>query len=481
MYIRRVFLFKETPFFYATKGLLFFTYLYAMNFQEFNLNKPLLNALEDMQITEATTIQQKTFSPIMSGKDVVGIAQTGTGKTLAYLLPILRLWKFSKSPFPSILIIVPTRELVMQVVGEIEKLSTYMNLEVVGVYGGTNMRTQKYNVHAGIDAIVGTPGRLLDLMLDGILKPTKIKKLVIDEVDEMLDLGFRTQLKNIIDFLPEKRQNLMFSATMTEEVEAIITEYTSYYDKIEAAPSGAPLKNIVQYIYKVPNFNSKANLLELLLKEQEEIRKALVFVSTKRMADALFERMHAVFEDQVGVIHSSKSQNYRFNTVEAFEDGTFRLIIATDVVARGLDVSSVTHVFNFDLPETAERYIHRIGRTGRAAQKGVAVSFIAEGDEAPLAEVEELMSTRLPVHELPANLELSEELIPLEEVVEEAPLNLHKFLTHEKTAEDGDAFHEKLDKNKKVNKKIRRAEAMKMKYKMPLTRGDKRKKKKKKR
>lgn len=451
-----------------------------MTFEDFNLNSSLLNALAEMGIEHPTTIQHKTFAPIMSGKDVVGIAQTGTGKTFAYLLPILRMWKFSKSPFPTILIVVPTRELVAQVVVEIEKLATYMNLEVVGVYGGTNMRTQKYNVHAGIDCIVGTPGRLVDLMLDGILKPTKLKKLIIDEVDEMLDLGFRTQLKTIIDFLPAKRQNLMFSATMTEEVEEIINQYTSYYEKIEAAPSGAPLENIDQYTYSIPNFNSKANLLERLLKDDQDIKKALVFTSTKKMADALFERMFDVFEDKVGVIHSSKSQNYRFNTVEAFQDGTFRFVIATDVVARGLDVSSVTHVINFDLTETAEKYIHRIGRTGRASQKGVAMAFVSEKELPYLEQIEELMGTKLPMKELPEGLELSDELIPLEIEVEVAPLNLHKFIVHEKSEEDGDAFHEKSDKNKKVNNKIRKVEAMKIKHKRPLTRGDKRSKNKKK-
>ena len=206
-----------------------------MTFRDLNLNKHILNALDEKGVEVPTAIQEKTFSPIMSGKDVVGIAQTGTGKTYAYLLPLLRLWKFDKSPFPSILIIVPTRELVAQLVTEIEKLTTYMNVEVVGVYGGTNIRKQKVNVHAGVDIVVGTPGRLLDLMLDGVLKTKKIRKLVIDEVDEMLNLGFRTQLNNILDFLPERRQNLMFSATMPSDVEEIINNFSDYYTKIRVS------------------------------------------------------------------------------------------------------------------------------------------------------------------------------------------------------------------------------------------------------
>jgi len=433
-----------------------------MTFRDLNLNKPILNALEELGVTVPTAIQEKTFSPIMSGKDVVGIAQTGTGKTYAYLLPLLRLWKFDKSPFPSMLIIVPTRELVAQLVTEIEKLSTYMNLEVVGVYGGTNIRKQKVNVHAGVDIVVGTPGRLVDLMLDGVLKTKKIRKLVIDEVDEMLNLGFRTQLNNILDFLPDRRQNLMFSATMPTDVEEIINNFSDYYSKIEAAPSGAPLENIEQYCFEVPNFNTKAKLLELLLNDHEEMEKVLVFVSTKKMADILFERMESIFEGSVGVIHSSKSQNYRFNTVDAFQEGTYRFIIATDIIARGLDVSKVTHVVNFDLNEKSENYIHRIGRTGRAEKRGVAISFIKAEERDIKEAIEKLMDMTIPIQLVPENLEFSSELIDLEKPIEFVPFNNHKMKSHEPS---GPAFHEKLDKNKKTNKRVNYEELMKKKYK----------------
>ena len=448
-----------------------------MKFNELNLNSSLLNALEDIGISEPTAIQEKVFSPIMAGKDVVGIAQTGTGKTFAYLLPSLRLWKFTKSPYPQILIIVPTRELVAQVVEEVEKLTTYMNVEVAGVYGGTNIRVQKAEVEVGVDVVVGTPGRLVDLMKDGVLKSKKIKRLIIDEVDEMLNLGFRTQLRNIIDFLPEKRQNLMFSATMIEEVEEVINEFTTFYEKIEAAPSGAPLENIEQSAYEVPNFNSKANLLELLLNEQEDMSKVLVFVSTKKMADALYERMSPNFEENIGIIHSSKSQNYRFNSVNSFQDGTFRILIATDIIARGLDVSSVTHIVNFDLTDTAEKYIHRIGRTGRAEQKGIAISFVSEKEQDYKKQIEELMSQEIPVLPLPENLELSDELILLEQEVIHIPFINHKV---KQFTPSGDAFHEKKEKNQKVNNKIRRTEKMMKKYGKPIKRGGKTRKGKKK-
>ena len=446
-----------------------------MTFEDLNLSKSLHSALLDLGMTTPTAIQAKAFSPIMSGKDVVGIAQTGTGKTFAYLLPVMRMWRFTKSPFPQILIIVPTRELVAQVVEEIKKLATYMNLHVVGVYGGTNINTQKNEVGEGSDIVVGTPGRLVDLMLDGVLKTRQLKKLIIDEVDEMLNLGFRTQLRNILDFLPKKRQNLMFSATMTEEVEVIIKEFTDRYLKIETAPSGAPLENIEQYAYEVPSFNTKTNLLTLLLHEHQEMKKVLVFAGTKKMADVLYERMAAEFDEAVGVIHSSKSQNNRFASVNNFQEGTYRVLIATDIIARGLDVSMVTHVVNFDLPDTAEKYIHRIGRTGRADAKGIAIAFVSEAEQAYKKQIEDLMKLEIKLMDSPEGLTISDELIPLEMPTIHVPFNNHKMKTHEPT---GPAFHEKKAKNKKVNVTLRRADRMKIKYKKPKTRGDKNRRKK---
>ncbi len=433
-----------------------------MQFSDFNLNKALFNALDDLGIQEATAIQTKTFGPIMSGKDIVGIAQTGTGKTFAFLLPSLKLWKFSKSPFPQILILVPTRELVAQVVAEVEKLTKYMTFQVVGVYGGTNIRTQKAEVAQGADMIVGTPGRLLDLLKDGVIKTKNLKKLIVDEVDEMFNLGFRTQLNGIVEFLPEKRQNLMFSATLPEEVIEIIDNYSDYYEQIEAAPSGAPLENIDQCQYELENFNSKANMLVWLLQSQADMTKVLVFVSTKKMADILYERMLPIFEESVGIIHSSKSQNLRFTTVQRFQDGTHRFIIATDVIARGLDVSLVTHVVNFDLNEVAENYIHRIGRTGRAEQMGQAISFVSSKEAETLEKIEALMGQPIPIKILPEEVELSTELIDLEKTVEFIPFNNHKIKQHKPS---GEAFHEKAEKNKKVNKRRNYEEEMKKKYK----------------
>ena len=441
-----------------------------MIFEDLNLNSSLLNALTDLGYTHPTTIQRKAFSVIMSGRDVCGIAQTGTGKTFAYLLPCLRLLKFSKERTPQMLIVVPTRELVIQVVEQVKQLSTYMTLEVVGLYGGVNIRPQRAQVEYGVDIVVATPGRLLDLAYDGSLKLKNIKKLVIDEVDEMLNLGFRTQLNNILDLLPPKRQNLLFSATITAEVEALMTTYFNDPERIEAAPTGTPLENINQAGYSVPNFYTKVNLLKYLLETDTDMTKVLIFVATKKLADKLFAELEEKYTDTMGIIHSNKEQNHRFNTVKQFREGNFRFIIATDIVARGLDIAEVSHVINFDIPDVPENYIHRIGRTGRADKRGVAIAMITEKEEKDLKAIEALMRYEIPIMKLPDAVEISDVLTE-----DEKPQIVMKTerLKVVKTEPKGPAFHEKSAKNKKVNNKIRHSDKMKEKYGKPKTRGKK--------
>jgi ATP-dependent RNA helicase RhlE len=440
-----------------------------MTFEDLNLNKPLLNALSDLKITQPTSIQAKAFSVVMAGNDVLGIAQTGTGKTFAYLLPCLRLWAFSKDGFPQILVIVPTRELVAQVVEEVKKLTTYMNIVVEGVYGGTNIKTQMMTVSSHLDVLVATPGRLMDLMLAGAVKTKSLKRVIIDEVDEMLELGFRTQLANIFDLLPEKRQNLMFSATMTEEVEAIITEFFNKPIKIEAAPTGTPLENIQQIGYNLPNFYTKVNLLTTLL-DQPDMKKVLVFVATKALADQLYDEINPKFTTQLGVIHSNKAQNNRFNTVRQFHEGQYRILIATDIIARGLDVSEVSHVINFDTPDEAENYIHRIGRTGRADKEGIAITFIVPKEKEFQTNIENLMNRKIPMLNLPEDLIISEVLTPDEIPKIVMKNDLGKM---PKKEIQNSAFHEKASKNLKVNNKIPYKDKMMAKYGKKQTRGQK--------
>jgi len=441
-----------------------------MNFSDLNLNPSLSKAIEDLGFQYPTTIQHRVFPVVMSGRDVCGIAQTGTGKTFAYLLPCLRLWKFDKNKDPQILIIVPTRELVVQVAESVRKLTTYMNVVTVGVYGGANINTQQLEVEKGVDVLVATPGRLYDLLLNGAFKTKTIKRLVIDEMDEMLNLGFRTQITNILSLLPGKRQNLLFSATITDEVESLMNDYFTEPERIEAAPTGSPVENIIQTAYDVPNFNTKVNLLELLLSSDDTMTKVLIFVSTKSLADQLYEKLNEEFPEIVGVIHSNKEQNYRFNTVKQFKAGVFKYIIATDIMARGIDVAQVTHVINFDTPEVPENYIHRIGRTGRADKKGIAITFITEKEKPFQQKIEALMRQPIPMLALPEDLEISTVLIE-----DELPKVHMKTIQIKRPKIDagGGAFHEKSAKNSKVNVRKSHKDAMMKKYGKPKKRGGK--------
>ncbi|WP_373057529.1 DEAD/DEAH box helicase [Zunongwangia sp. H14] len=439
-----------------------------MTFQDLNLNTPLRNALEDMNFHTPTPIQEQAFSSIMSGKDVVGIAQTGTGKTFAYLLPLLRMLKYSEQKNPRILIMVPTRELVVQVVEEIEKLAKYINLRVSGVYGGVNINTQHQDLMQGQDIVVATPRRLYDLVLRRAVLLKSIQKMVIDEVDVMLDLGFKFQIINLLEILPENRQSIMFSATMTENVEKLIEASFKAPEKISVAVSGTPLENISQEVYEILNFNTKANFLKYLLSDKDTFQRVLVFTENKRLADRLFESLSPQFAEEAAVVHTGKGQNYRLRSLRQFADGFCRILIATDVMARGLDINNISHVINLDVPSYPENYMHRIGRTGRAAQKGNSLLFVTEKEAEKLSAIEGLMNMKIPQAKLPEEVEISTELIP-----EEKPRAIEINNPHGKAEQAGPAFHEKKEKNKKQNLGGSYRREIGKKYKKPKTRGDK--------
>ncbi len=435
-----------------------------MTFRDLNLKKPLLNALDDLGYQTPTTIQSASFNVMMSGKDTIGIAQTGTGKTLAYLLPCLCMWKFSKDPHPQILIVVPTRELVVQVVSEVEKLTTYMNVAVGGVYGGANMNTQAAMVLQGLDILVGTPGRILDLASSGSLQLKHIKKVVIDEVDETLSLGFRPQLLQLFGFLPPKKQHMVFSATLSEEVALFLDDYLINPERVEAARAGSPIEKIDQTSYRVPNFLSKVVLLRHLLQQTDVNAKLLVFVSSRALADLVFEQIEDDFADTMGIIHSNKAQNFRFDTVQKFQKGSIRILIATDLIARGIDVTDVSHVINFDLPESPENYVHRIGRTGRADKNGIAISFVTEKDDSFVAAIEALTQQPFSFTGVPEEIEFTDELLEFEKPKIIQPLKSIKLPLSENK---GASFHEKKAKNKKVNVRYNHKKAMQEKYGKP--------------
>ena len=424
-------------------------------FDELNLGSSLRRAVDDAGFLHPTSIQLEVFSKVRSGKDIVGIAQTGTGKTMAYLMPLLKDFKFSKDNNARIMIVVPTRELVIQVVEEAKVLAEYLTVRIQGVYGGANINTQKMDLLQGVDIVVGTPGRLMDLGLDGSIKMNAIKKLVIDEVDEMLNLGFRTQLKNLMDLLPPRRQNLMFSATLTEDVDLLIHDFFIDPVKVEVAIHGTPLERIDQKAYEVANYYTKANLLLKLL-EDEALKKVLVFVSSKKMADRLFEKLGETYkEGGIGVIHSNKSQNYRFRMVNEFAEGVHRVLIATDIIARGLDIQEVSHVINFDCPETTSDYMHRIGRTGRAEADGISISFFREGEREFVDALEGLMKKKLNFIDFP------EDVVKIDALLEEEKevFKMKNYLPKHSLKNSKGAFHQKLAKNTKVNRAQERRKA----------------------
>ena len=435
-------------------------------FENLNISKQLKNAIADLGFTKPTPIQEESFSVIRSGKDMVGIAQTGTGKTLAYMLPLLQDLKYSDQLNPRILIMVPTRELVIQLVEQIETYSKYINVRVLGIYGGTNINTQKQAVAQGCDILVATPGRLYDIAVTGVLQLKGVRKLVIDEVDVMLDLGFRRQITNIFDILKERRQNIMFSATMTEEVDALIDDFFITPTKISIAVSGTPLENIEQKTYLAPNFYTKINLLKHLIADKEEFNKVLVFISGKKLADKLFEEIEEEYGHETCIIHSNKTQNYRIRSIEQFNEGENRILIATDVISRGLDLDKISHVINFDVPHYPENYMHRIGRTGRAEERGQAILFYTEKEEKDKIAIENLMKQEIPEIEFPEDVSFNSQLLP-----EEKNRIVDVKKPKKKQEERGPAFHEKKLKNQKRNSGS--PAFKKKKHKKPKTKGDK--------
>lgn len=441
-----------------------------IRFEDFKIKKQLKNAVLELGFEKPTPIQTESYSSILSGSDFVGIAQTGTGKTIAYLLPLLQDLKFSNEPHPRILILAPTRELVIQIVGQIKQLTPYLSVRTVGVFGGSNnIKAQKRELAEGLDIIVGTPRRLYDLVLANSLKLKNIKKMVIDEVDIMLDFGYKTQLKNIFEHLPTRRQNILFSATMTTYVDQLTKDFliNPIYKTISV--SGTPLENISQESYLAPNFYTKANLLKHILEDKETHHKVLVFVGRKVNVDRLAEYLDQPTE--ISIIHSSKEQNYRTRSIENFESGSSRILIATDVIARGIDIRKISTVVSFDTPLYPENYIHRIGRTGRAQEEGRSILFSTE-KEIPLKnEIEKLMKYKIPLIEFPELVPINPQKTPEEK---DRPIELEESNHQFNTKEKGEAFHEKLEKNKKQNAEVKSYKRkLQKKYKKPLKRGDK--------
>ncbi len=383
------------------------------SFESFNLNKQLLNAIADLNFLSPTEIQQKAIPVILAGQEVIGIAQTGTGKTAAYLLPLLMKVKFAQGDEPRAVILAPTKELTIQIAEHAVQLSKYTDLRIVALYGGIGPKTQVEMLRQGIDIVISTPGRFTELYQKGELLTKQIKFLVLDEADRMMDMGFMPQLRKILEILPRKRQNLLFSATFSDRVEKLSSEFLEFPLKIAVTPQATTAKQVEQELYHVPNIKTKINFLEFLLQNKEDFNRVMIFTRTKESADNVFNFIERKGFGPVKVIHSNKGQNSRINAVNEFKEGRLRVLVSTDVTARGIDVVKVSHVINFDVPVFHEDYVHRIGRTGRAFQEGKAITFATKAELYHIEKIEKLIREKIPLKKLPAAVEVAK--TPFEE------------------------------------------------------------------
>jgi ATP-dependent RNA helicase RhlE len=413
------------------------------SFENFNLNRQLLNAIAELGFTAPTEIQQKSIPLILGGQEVIGIAQTGTGKTAAYVLPLLMRIKYAQGKEPRAVILAPTKELVVQLANHTQAMAKYTDLRILAMYGGVGAKGQIEALQAGIDIIVATPGRFMEIYLMGELSTKQIKTLVIDEADRMMDMGFMRQLRKIFEVIKHKRQNLLFSATFSERVERLSAEFLEFPVKIEVTPQATAAKQVEQELYHVPNLRTKINFVEYLLKNHEEFNRVVIFTRSKENANNVYKYLERKNLGPVKVIHSNKGQNTRINSMNEFKDGNLRVLVSTDVTARGIDVVKVSHVINFDVPVLYEDYVHRIGRTGRAAEIGKALTFATKAELYHVAKIEELIRTKIPVKELPAGVEVETTLF---EEAQEIAREIDRQKRKEDPAFRG-AFHDRKSKS----------------------------------
>ena len=377
-------------------------------FEELKIAKSILKSLNEIGFIEPTPIQQQAIPKINSGVNIVGVAQTGTGKTAAYLLPLLTKLRKPEGADPRVVIVVPTRELAIQVGEDVAEFTMYSELRHAAVFGGIGWTKHADLLEPGIDILVATPGRMWDLYQAGVLTLKKVKYMVIDEADRMLDLGFLPQLKQLQEVIPSKRQNLLFSATFSESIQTLAEEFLDHYDKLEVAPSATPVEKVTQIAYRVPNYRTKLNLIGTLMEDEETFKRVVIFVKTKEHAEGVFKVVQRKSSGETRILHSNKGQNARINSIQAFKGGDVRALVTTDVSARGMDVSQVSHVINFDIPNDYEDYIHRIGRTARAGNKGDAITLVDPSDEWHWSKIEELIRMEIELFELPENIEIIE-------------------------------------------------------------------------
>lgn len=369
-----------------------------MLFKDLNIIKPILKAVEEAGYEKPTEIQENSIPVVLKGKDILGCAQTGTGKTAAFAIPILQniVEDKEKNNERNIkaLIVAPTRELAIQIEENFAMYSKYLDIKDTVIFGGVNQSSQVRKIKAGVDILVATPGRLLDLSNQKHVDLKNVKYFILDEADRMLDMGMIHDVKKIISRLPKERQNLLFSATMPKEVMKLVNSILKNPVKVEVQPVSSTAEIISQGVYHVPKKNKKSLLIHLL--KDESIKSVIVFSRTKHGANKIAKDL-----EKAGItaaaIHGNKSQNQRQLALNNFKEGNIRVLVATDIAARGIDIDELSHVINYDLPDVAETYVHRIGRTGRAGASGVAITFCDEEEKAMFRSIEKVIGKTIPI------------------------------------------------------------------------------------
>ena len=368
-----------------------------MRFEELNISKPILQALKEEQYETPTPIQEQAIPHILNRMDVMGSAQTGTGKTAAFAIPILHLLEQDRktkkvSRRIKALVITPTRELAIQIGESFSTYGRHTGIQNTVIFGGVNQNTQTATLKKGVDVLVATPGRLLDLMNQGFISLKDIEYFVLDEADRMLDMGFIHDIRKIIARLPGKRQSLFFSATMPKNIVDLSRQILHKPVKVTVSPESSAAETVQHYLYYT-NKSSKKNLLLHILKDQD-IDQVLLFSRTKHGADRIARNLKKK-QIQTAAIHGDKSQNQRQKSLNQFKKGNVRVLVATDIAARGIDIDSLKYVINYDLPNVAETYVHRIGRSGRAGEEGTAISLCEPEENAYLKDIEKLIDQKI--------------------------------------------------------------------------------------
>ena len=366
-----------------------------MRFDDLKLTRQFLNAIEDAGYENATPIQQKAIPPLRAGQDVIGIAQTGTGKTAAFLLPLLQTLKYAQGEAPRGLVLAPTKELVVQIHQEALKFASYTDLRIVAFYGGVGPKKQIEEIADGVDLIVSTPGRFLEIYSRGHVETKKLKHIVLDEADRMMDMGFMPQIRQIQEVIPTKRQNILFSATFPPRVEWLAEEFLLWPTRIEVTPESTPVSTVTQYKLSLPNLRTKIAFIEWYVREQLGDDRLLIFTRRKEEAENLFKFLDRSFDKGVRAVHSNKGQNARINAMQDFRTGAVQILIATDVASRGIDVPETQWVINASVPRDPHDYIHRIGRTGRAFREGSALTLVDPAEKFALERIESLTGESL--------------------------------------------------------------------------------------